>query len=198
MSAMTEPPRSTAPDGLGALAGRAFAAFRDGDRQRLSELVDLVTPVLWHAARAQGASPAVCEDAIQTAWLQLVDRGESIAEPGAVLGWLVVVVKREVWRTLKGSRRELGVAEVPERPTADPDPETASVLAERQQVLEEHLRTLTPRCQELMRVIAFADRPDYAQIAEALGMPVGSIGPTRGRCLQKLRLTLGSDPEWAV
>ncbi|MDT4934546.1 MAG: hypothetical protein QOK11_2438, partial [Pseudonocardiales bacterium] len=46
------------------------------------------------------------------------------------------------------------------------------------------------------RVIAFADRPDYAAVAKSLGMPVGSIGPTRGRCLAKLRLQLDSDPGW--
>ncbi|MEW1951843.1 sigma-70 family RNA polymerase sigma factor [Terrabacter sp. NPDC080008] len=190
--------RPTAPDGIGTRAGRAFAAYRDGDRERLSELVDLVTPVLWNAARSQGGTAAACEDAVQTAFLQLVDRAESIQEPAAVLGWLVVVVKREVWRLARGSRREVGVEEVPEAPDQQLDPETLSILSERQRVLWKHVTGLSPRCRELIRVIAFADRPDYAAIAESLGMPVGSIGPTRGRCLQKLRTTLGSDPGWAV
>lgn len=187
-----------ASDGLGTRAGQAFAAYVNGDRDRLSELVDLVTPVLWNAARSQGAQPGTCEDAIQTALLQLVDRGESINEPAAVLGWLVVVVKREVWRIGRGSRREIGVEEVPEAPAQQLDPETQSILSERQRVLWQHISNLSPRCQELIRVIAFADRPDYAAIATALGMPVGSIGPTRGRCLQKLKLTLVSDTGWAV
>ncbi len=191
-------PTPTAPDGLGTRAGKAFAAYIDGERERLSELVDLVTPVLWNAARSQGAGAPMCEDAIQTAFLQLVDRAESIKEPAAVLGWLVVVVKREVWRLSRGSRREIGVDEVPEGPAQQLDPESQSILSERQRVLWQHVSTLTPRCQELLRVIAFADRPDYAAIAESLGMPVGSIGPTRGRCLQKLRTTLGTDPGWAV
>jgi RNA polymerase sigma factor (sigma-70 family) len=191
-------PTPTAPDGLGTRAGKAFAAYLDGDRERLSELVDLVTPVLWNAARSQGAAAPVCEDAIQTAFLQLVDRADSIKEPAAVLGWLVVVVKREVWRLCRGSRREIGVDEVPEAPAQQLDPESQSILSERQRILWQHISTLTPRCQELLRVIAFADRPDYAAIAQSLGMPVGSIGPTRGRCLQKLRTTLGSDPGWAV
>ena len=55
---------------------------------------------------------------------------------------------------------------------------------------------LPERCRRLLRVIAFADRPDYAAVAEALGMPVGSIGPTRGRCLAKLRAQLAADPAW--
>ena len=191
-------PTPTAPDGLGTLAGRAFAAYLAGDRERLSELVDLVSPVLWNAARSQGAQPSMCEDAVQTAFLQLVDRADSINEPAAVLGWLVVVVKREVWRLSRGARREFGVEDVPEAPSQQLDPEAQSILSERQRLLWKHISALTPRCQELIRVIAFADRPDYAAIAESLGMPVGSIGPTRGRCLQKLRSVLGSDPGWAV
>ena len=67
---------------------------------------------------------------------------------------------------------------------------------DRQRRLWEHVQGLPERCRELMRVIAFADRPDYALIAESLGMPVGSIGPTRGRCLAKLRQLLASDPQW--
>jgi RNA polymerase sigma factor (sigma-70 family) len=191
-------PAPTAPDGLGTRAGRAFAAYRAGERERLAELVDLVTPVLWNAARSQGAQPGTCEDAVQTAFLQLVDRADAIKEPAAVLGWLVVVVKREVWRLSRGARREFGVEDVPEAPSQQLDPEAQSILSERQRLLWQHISTLTPRCQELIRVIAFADRPDYAAIAESLGMPVGSIGPTRGRCLQKLRTVLGSDPGWAV
>lgn len=191
-------PTPTAPDGLGTLAGKAFASYLAGDRERLSELVDLVTPVLWSVARSQGGNPSMCEDAVQTAFLQLVDRAESINEPAAVLGWLVVVVKREMWRLARGSRREIDVDEVPEPSAQGLDPEAQSILSERQQVLWRHVSTLSPRCQELVRVIAFADRPDYAAIAESLGMPVGSIGPTRGRCLQKLRLALGSDAGWVV
>lgn len=191
-------PTPTAPDGLGTAAGRAFAAYRSGDRERLAELVELATPVLWQAARAQGALPAVCEDAIQTAWLQLVDRAETIAEPAAVLGWLVIVVKREVWRLARGARREVGVDELPEAPAQQLDPEALSILNDREHTLWKHIASLSPRCQELLRVIAFADRPDYAAIATSLGMPVGSIGPTRGRCLHKLRVTLGADPKWVI
>ncbi len=191
-------PTPTASDGLGTLAGKAFAAYLAGERERLSELVDIVSPVLWNAARAQGATPSSCEDAVQTAFLQLVDRADTIQEPAAVLGWLVVVVKREVWRLSRGARREIGVEEVPEAPAQSLDPEAQSILSERQQALWKHISSLSPRCQELLRVIAFADRPDYSAIATALGMPVGSIGPTRGRCLQKLRVSLGSDPRWAA
>ena len=61
-----------------------------------------------------------------------------------------------------------------------------------------HIESLSERCRSLLRVVAFSDRPDYASVAQALGMPVGSIGPTRGRCLAKLRLLLDADPHWGI
>jgi hypothetical protein len=63
-------------------------------------------------------------------------------------------------------------------------------------VLWTHFEELPPKCQALLRVVAFADRPDYAAVSEALKMPMGSIGPTRGRCLAKLRTALANDPAW--
>jgi len=62
--------------------------------------------------------------------------------------------------------------------------------------LWKHIAALPERCRTLLRVIAFADRPDYAELARALGMPQGSIGPTRGRGLAKLRIALAQDPKW--
>lgn len=186
----------TAPESLGRRAGDAFAAYRAGDQQRLGDLVELLTPVLWHTARAQGASSATAEDAIQTAWLRLVDGADRILDPFAVLAWMVVTVKRETWRLVRGERREIDVVEVPEAPSASLGPEQTAILGDRQRSLWTHITTLSARCQELLRVVAFADRPDYAAVATALGMPVGSIGPTRGRCLHKLRLSLASDPHW--
>ena len=66
------------------------------------------------------------------------------------------------------------------------------------QTLWRHIEQLSDRCRTLLRVIAFADRPDYAELAKSLGMPQGSIGPTRGRCLAKLRVLLADDPAWEV
>ena len=81
------------------------------------------------------------------------------------------------------------------RPAVD-DPEAEAILSDRQRRLWRHIRALPERCQALLRVIAFASQPDYAAIATALGMPIGSIGPTRGRCLTKLRTALAGDPGW--
>jgi DNA-directed RNA polymerase specialized sigma24 family protein len=75
-------------------------------------------------------------------------------------------------------------------------PEERVLRSDTDNRLWQHIAQLPERCQALLRVIAFADRPDYAAVAKALGMPVGSIGPTRGRCLAKLRLELANDSGW--
>jgi DNA-directed RNA polymerase specialized sigma24 family protein len=75
-----------------------------------------------------------------------------------------------------------------------PAPEESVLLAERHRDVWRAVRTLPRRCQELLRVVAFVNRPDYDEIAVALGMPRGSIGPTRGRCLAKLRTLLDTEP----
>ena len=82
---------------------------------------------------------------------------------------------------------------------ADPGPRPGDRLLtdERDQALWRAFRLLSDRCQELLRIVAQVSRPDYTAVAEALGMPVGSIGPTRGRCLAKLRALLTADPSWS-
>lgn len=188
----------TADDTVPSLATRAAAAFRsyrDGDVSAMDELVDLLTPVLWHTARAQGVSDAVAQDAVQTAWLRLVENSERINDAQAVMGWLIVTVRRETWRVHKAHVRE--DHDLDENVTDSmPDPSTLVLRREGHRVLWRHFQDLPEKCQALLRVIAFADRPDYAAVSEALKMPMGSIGPTRGRCLAKLRTALANDPAW--
>ena len=91
---------------LATRAASAFSAYRDGDVGAMDQLVDLLTPVLWHTARAQGVPDGVAQDAVQTAWLRLVENGERIKDPQAVMGWLIVTVRRETWRVHKANGRE--------------------------------------------------------------------------------------------
>ncbi len=186
---------------LATRAAAAFAAYRDGDRERMGDLVDLLTPVLWHTARGQRLDHQTAEDVIQTAWVRLVERVDSIEQPQAVLAWLVTTVRREAWRKLQRAGRDVLTDEIPEPVDppnhAESDPANIAVLNETERTLWEHIGELTKRCQALLRLIAFVDRPDYGAVSEALGMPVGSIGPTRGRCLAKLRAALLDDPTWS-
>ena len=184
--------------GLADRAAAAFDAYRGGDEQRMGELVDLLTPLLWHSARGWGASEHGARDAVQTTWLKLVDKADTVRDPQAVLGWLLTTLRRTVIAAVRRDRDVVIDLTAPEheRPDEDPGPDRALELSERQELLWRHVSELDERCRHLLRVIAFAQRPDYARIATDLGMPVGSIGPTRGRCLGKLRASLDADPHW--
>ena len=184
----------------------AFTAYRDGDRVALDELVTLLTPLMWHTVRAQGLDAVAAEDVVQTVWMRLLHGADAIRDNRTIVKWLLTSSRREAWRVSKRARADVvrtaavleQVGQQLDRIPVQRDqlPEEVVVRGERQRALWEHVRVLPERCRELMRVIAFADRPDYAQIADALGMPIGSIGPTRGRCLAKLRHQLANDPQW--
>lgn len=177
------------------LAATAFASYRNGDSSRMPEFVERVTPVLWHVARGQSLSRTAAEDVVQQTWLRLIENAQRISDPRGVLKWLMTTTRRESWRLAQRASRENAVPDIPEPVTPEAQSVVNQVLgAEEHAVLWRHVRGLSERCQYLLRVIAFADKPDYAAIAAALGMPLGSIGPTRGRCLASLRSSLMADP----
>ena len=187
---------------LASRAGAAFAAYQAGDRHRLAELVELLTPLLWHTVRAQRVGHDQAEDIVQTTWLRLVHHADSIQDSRAVLAWLIVTAKRESWRVVKETRRSQPLPEADDGgdlPDSTMDgPESVALASAEGRVIWRHIESLPERCRSLLRVVAFSDRPDYASVAQALGMPVGSIGPTPGRCLAKLRLLLDADPHWGI
>jgi RNA polymerase sigma factor (sigma-70 family) len=183
---------------LASRAATLFSAYRAGEEARMAELATLLTPILWHTVRAQRLDRESAEDVLQTTWLALVRGAESISDPQAVLQWLIVSARREAWRVVKRADRvepkdfDAGDLIVPEKDL----PEETVLRTDSDARLWQHLAALPERCRALLRVIAFADRPDYAAVAKSLGMPIGSIGPTRGRCLAKLRLELANDSAW--
>jgi RNA polymerase sigma factor (sigma-70 family) len=187
-------------DTLARRAAELFRGYRGGDQARMGELVELLTPILWHTARAQRLDRESAEDVVQSTWLALVRAADRVADPQAVLAWLIVTTKRESWRVAKRTDRveprELDDGDVV-TPTRDL-PEERVLKSDGDNRLWQHIARLPERCQALLRVIAFSDRPDYAAVAKALGMPIGSIGPTRGRCLAKLRLQLADDTSWEL
>jgi RNA polymerase sigma factor (sigma-70 family) len=128
-----------------------------------------------------------------------------VRDPHTIVKWLLTSARREAWRASRRSRDDrdrsgavFGVdqEEVMDVPDQEDGPEETAFRDDRQRRLWGHVKALPERCRQLVSVIAFADKPDYAHLAESLGMPVGSIGPTRGRCLAKLRDLLAGDPHW--
>jgi RNA polymerase sigma factor (sigma-70 family) len=185
------------PSTLVCRAGDTFGQYRSGRPEAMADLIAMLTPILWHTVRAQRLDAASTEDVLQTTWLALVNNADKIADERAVLQWLIVTARREAWRVSRGQQRQ-----TPRELTdddfvsAEESPEALTLRTDSQRLLWSHIAALPDRCRQLLRVIAFADRPDYAELAGALGMPIGSIGPTRGRCLAKLRAALATDARW--
>jgi RNA polymerase sigma factor (sigma-70 family) len=193
MGHMSAPRGAAVPqagDGLWDRAARAFASWYDGAPDAIEELVRLMTPVLWQVARASRIDADDAADAVQATWLALVRRADSIADPAAVAAWLLTTVRREAIRRARAARPAGDDEELTALPAPDPQPDSVVVERDEHRRLWAAVATLTERCRELLRVVAFEQRPDYAALSARLGMPVGSIGPTRGRCLEKLRTAL--------
>jgi len=192
------------PAGAQTLTSRCaalFAAYQAGDRASLDRLVQELSPLLWQVVRAQGADSHLAEDVVQVAWLTLLHKADTVRDPQAVVAWMITTSRREAWRAVRqsGTSRqvddpETAMAVIP-APLAD-RPDVQAELTEQQRLLWQHLHKLPDRCRQLLRVVATFDRPDYTELSEALGIPKGSIGPTRGRCLAKLRQALQEDPAW--
>ena len=187
----------TATGPLREVAGREFMRWRSGEPGALERLVRQVTPTLWHLARAYRLDRSAAEDVVQTTWLALARRSDSVRDPEAILGWLSVVTRREAWRVAKESMRETSTEvdvldrAVPAVPAVD-----IEVIADVDaRALWRQVARLPERCRRLLRIIAFADRPRYSSVSAELGMPHGSIGPTRRRCLDQLRELLAADAE---
>lgn len=180
-------------------AGAEFTAWRDGDPGALDRLVRLLTPALWQLARAHGLDREAAEDVVQTSWIGLMRSADSLRDPLAVMRWLTTTTRREAWRVARKSRREDAVepAVIDAAAPAVSGPEDSVLANGTARSLWRLVARLTGRCQRLLRIIAFEERPDYASLSQELGIPVGGIGPTRGRCLKKLRDLMAGDPEWS-
>ena len=158
----------------------------------MDDLVSAMTPVLWHVVRAYGHDREAAEDVIQATWLGFVRLHQTIKDPQAVASWLITSARRGAAAHARNARRadpvedEKLAAVLPDEVSA----ETVAVLDDEAARLWEAVARVDERCRRLLRVIAFMDRPDYHSLSQDLDMPVGSIGPTRARCLAKVRAAL--------
>ena len=163
----------------------------DGDQQAWNEIVDRFTNLLWSIGRAHRLDTADISDVIQTTWLRLLENLDRINDPESLPGWLSTTARRECLRIVRKSGRESTAwddelaADVVDTVTEPID--TLLLVEERDAVLWRCFTKLSARCQQMLRILMATDGPSYAQIARGLDIPVGSIGPTRMRCLQTLR-----------
>ena len=167
------------------------ASARDGDAQAWGALVERYAPLIWSICRKYRLDRADADDVSQSVWLHLVDHLGKIREPAALAGWLATTTRRECGRLVRTARRPHTVVYAldPEN-MADAHSDVAEqevLAAERHAALREAFAALHPDAQQLIILLA-ADPPvPYAEISATLAMPIGSIGPTRSRCLDRIR-----------
>src|SRR3954451_7021625 len=161
-------------------------AAAEGDQVAWDELVDRFNGLVWSVARAHRLSTVDASDVVQTTWLRLVEHLGRLQEPERVGAWLATTARRECLRTLRHSARQLPTEEVPET-VAEAQVDSALLLEERDRALWQAFGGLSERCQTLLRILVSDPPPSYEDIGAALDMPIGSIGPTRARCLERLR-----------
>ena len=180
--------------------GRLVRASADGDEAAWNELVRRFAHPVMAVIRSYRLTPADAEDVYQTVWLKLVEHLGSLRDPEALPGWLRSTTMHECIRQLERRRRTVPVdpqSDEAVQPSAD-DIEAAAIRAELRVALRDGLAELSEEDQALLRLYALAE--PYKNVAELLQMKTGSIGPTLGRSLARLRQTralrryLGTQP----
>jgi RNA polymerase sigma factor (sigma-70 family) len=164
-----------------------------GDQAAWNAIVDRFSSLVWATARAHRLSRGDAADVAQTTWLRLVEHLDRIREPERLGAWLATTARHESLRVIRRAAREepsgeADLFEAPDSLTLD----RHLLDEERHGFLWRAFAALSERCKRLLRLLMADEEPSYEEVGAALGMPVGSIGPTRIRCLEKLRATMAT------
>ena len=184
------------PSGLSGICATLLAEVREGRPDAWERLLDRFGDMVLAVPRDLGLSPPDCEDVFQSTWLALYRSIPSIREPGALAAWILTTARRESLAALRARREtaaSAGSAAAPGpddelgAPDREADPMQQLQSLERGRLVREGLAALDARCRELLGRLFFqAGGETYADIAAALRMKPGSVGPTRLRCLAAL------------
>jgi RNA polymerase sigma factor (sigma-70 family) len=163
-----------------------------GDRQAWEELVGRYTGMLHAITSSYRLDPSVRGDVAQTTWLRLIEHLDTLRDPGAVGTWLATTAHRECRLVVQNRRRERPGTRAEDLDTADCDrsPEDEAVARDQDARIRAAFRRLSTPDRRLLAYLMNSPRRSYADTSARLGMPVGSIGPTRARCLDRLRREL--------
>jgi RNA polymerase sigma factor (sigma-70 family) len=170
---------------------KVVIAARNGDQAAWRELVRRCARMVWGIARSYRLSQQDAEDVSQTTWLLLATHLGTLEEPAAVGGWLATTARRESLRLARRRGRE--VPTDPHEPAADrveggaEHGEEVVIRAERMDEVRRAFAQLPEHCRRLLELLMQDPSPSYEEISATLDMPRGGIGPTRARCLDRLR-----------
>jgi len=173
----------------------------EGDGRAWEELVGRFGGMIAATGRRYRLVPADVAELQQTTWLRLVENLHKIEQPERVGGWLATTARRESLQLLRRASKYHGGADqmLANMPDAHlPEPDARPIADERDAVLRAAWGRLKPRCQELLSLVVTDDPIGYKNLSQVLNMPVGSIGPTRARCLEHLRRLIAEEDMTAI
>jgi RNA polymerase sigma factor (sigma-70 family) len=156
----------------------------------LAEIADRYTSLLYGIGRRYRLTPEEREDAAQSPWLALCQNVDHIRDPHCIPGWLATTMRRCCTDTLRQRHRELPASDtLNTHTTSEAAPDIADAVAARHTTLRLHqaIARLPDRERRLIQLQLDPTQPGYAQISRTIPMPIGSIGPVRGRALHRLR-----------
>lgn len=165
-----------------------------GDADAWDALVSQYAGLVWSVARGYGLDAADAADVSQTCWLRLAENLGRLRDPERVGAWLATTARREALVVVKKGRRQvpIGVA-FDDEVAHDEAPDAPLLQRERAAAVVDAFRRLPAQCRTLLRVLLSDPAPSYAEVSDSLDMPIGSIGPRRARCLERLRVTVEQD-----
>jgi RNA polymerase sigma factor (sigma-70 family) len=177
-------PRTTSDDPISTLVTRAIT-----DAHAMAELINSCRPYVARLCRRHTRSRADADDLEQEVWIALIKGVAQINEPAAVFGWLrQVTIRAAIAASRKSDREVPSGAEVALDLSAAADTTSEHVLrAEGRRAVRTAMERLQQPDRALLTLLSAEDRPDYARISAEVGRPIGSIGPTRQRALERLR-----------
>jgi RNA polymerase sigma factor (sigma-70 family) len=167
-----------------------------GDTTAWSDLVERFGGLIWHIARCAGLDASDAADVSQTTWLRFAENLGSLREPERAGAWLATTARRESFKVARLAGRQIVVdpwSELRRIEDQEPAADTAVIEQEESIAVQLALAELPTRCRELLLGLVGDPPCSYQELSAKLGLPVGSIGPTRGRCLDRLRELLGQE-----
>lgn len=162
----------------------------EGDRLAWDALVDRFGQMVWSVARSFRLDDATAKDVSQTVWLKLIENIDRIKDPERLPGWLATTSRREALKVARGLERDLPTEF--EYDVVDEGPALDEMLIddEDNRTVVRAFATLDDVCQQLLRLMLIEPALSYEEISEVSGRPIGSLGPTRARCLDKLKAAI--------
>lgn len=197
MTATHKSPSTPPAPNRGRLSGEQVAGLVEsaasGNQRAWDALVREFGGLVWAVARAHRLGDGDAADVAQATWLRLFEHLHRLNDPTRVGAWLSTTARRECLRVLRDNERRVPFGDdrpEPESPEISPD--DALLISERDHALWRSFSRLRASDQALLRLLMADPRPPYEEISAALDMPIGSIGPTRQRALERLRRELDS------